>query len=126
MSQSTVGDHLANQTDRNRYVDQRRKTGLERRLESLLWGYPELIEEFRKTFTFAVPSAKLLNDELILRSCRRLGKIRLADDEIAEVWRGMQGRKLVALKVLHFSGDIGFGKKIFEVRAIPGGSIFAR
>lgn len=96
-------------------MDKRRKDGLERRLESLLWGYPELIKEFRKRFTLALPSAKLLDDELILRSCRRLGKVRLVEDEIAEVWRGMQGRKLVALKVLHFSGDIGFGKKIFEV-----------
>lgn len=92
-----------------------RKEGLERRLESLLWGYPELIVEFKRRFLLALPSAKLLDDQLIMRGCRRLSKGRVADDEIAEVWQGTQGKRMVALKVLHSPGEIASGKKVLEV-----------
>lgn len=116
LSVIVVKRHLQSNGSAFRYIDLNQKASLEKRLQSLLWGYPKLIEEFYQKCVLASPPTKPPADQVILRGCRRVSKCHSTEGASAEVWRGRHNEMVVAMKVLRFSGAIENGKKMFEVR----------
>lgn len=89
-----------------RYTDCIREDQLKRRLRRLLWGYDKLVDKLYAQHIATSSVLPRIPDAVVFCGAVRVHGSECLLGEFAEVWKGQEGGRSVALKVLRFYGNV--------------------